>query len=127
MAKAFWGYHVMIDCSGLQCPIDKLNNVDYIKDFVKEMLQETDMKAWGEPMIARLTEEDGVFPESLSGYTVCQLLHTSNMTMHLCDLTGQLFFDLFSCKSFCNQKVIKVIDKFFSPTTSRVNFLTREP
>jgi S-adenosylmethionine/arginine decarboxylase-like enzyme len=85
----------------------------------------TEMKAWGECHVMRLTEADGEFPDELSGYTVVQLLHTSNLTMHVCDKAGSLYFDLFSCKKFDNDKAVDVLQKYFQPQSVRVSFLTR--
>jgi S-adenosylmethionine/arginine decarboxylase-like enzyme len=121
----FWGYHLMLDCKELSCEFDLLNDEQYLRDFVKEMLVATDMKPWGEPLIARLTDDDGTFPDALSGFTVVQLLHTSNLTLHICDLTRTLYFDLFSCKRFSQEKAIDVIKKFFDPQGVRVTYLTR--
>ena len=125
MTKHFWGYHLMLDCSELSCDEHLLNDIDYLKQFVKAMLVATDMKPWGEPTIARLTEDDGEFPDCLSGYTVVQLLHTSNMTLHICDLAKTLYFDLFSCKKFSQEGATEVINKFFSPKAIRTSYLTR--
>jgi S-adenosylmethionine/arginine decarboxylase-like enzyme len=121
----FWGYHLIIDASGLKCPVDDMNDITYLKAFIKDMLEAVDMTAWGEPMIMRLTEKDGDFPDHLSGYTIVQLLHTSNMTVHLCDKVGTLYFDLFSCKCFNNDDAINIIKSYFQPESIRVNFLTR--
>lgn len=121
----FWGYHLMIDASGLECEEYDLNNTQYLLEFVREILVKTDMRAWGEPMVQHLTEADGEFPDSLSGYTIVQLLHTSNMTLHVCDKVKTLYFDLFSCKQFDNDSVKESIVKYFKPASCRINFVTR--
>jgi S-adenosylmethionine decarboxylase len=122
----FWGYHLMLDCSGLQIDEKHMNDKEYLKEFVSEMLAETNMQAWGPPLIERLEEKDGVFPDSLSGYTVVQLLHTSNMCLHLCDKVRTLYFDLFSCKQFSIEKATDVVKKYFVPESVRTNYLTRQ-
>ncbi len=127
MAAPFWGYHLMVDCSGLEKDTDTLNDVEHVKAFMRELLEVAGMTAWGEPVIARLKPEDGDFPDGLSGTTCVQLLHTSNACLHLCDLTKKLFFDLFSCKAFDQAAVVGVVEKYFAPGRTRINFLTREP
>ena len=122
-----WGTHIMIDASGLECGEDKLNDVEYLKSFVKDMLEAVKMEKWGDPIIRRLTKEDGVFPDHLSGFTVVQTLHTSSMTiMHVCDKANSLYFDLFSCAPYSNDVVVDVLKRYFQPTSMRVNFLTRQ-
>lgn len=124
--NGFWGYHLMLDCGGLKCNDLCLNDTSYLKQFVLDILDATEMKAWGEPIIAQLTESDGEFPDCLSGFTVIQLLHTSNMTLHICDKVKTLYFDLFSCKQFKTDNVFKVVDKYFNPSSVRVNYITRQ-
>jgi S-adenosylmethionine/arginine decarboxylase-like enzyme len=126
-SSSFWGYHLMVDCGELGVSAEALNDVERIKAFMRELLDVAGMRAWGEPVLARLTPEDGEFPDGLSGYTCVQLLHTSNACLHLCDLTKKLFFDLFSCKAFDQAAVVGVVEKYFAPGRTRVNFLTREP
>lgn len=123
----FWGYHLMVDCGGLQLSEEKLNDQEHLLAFVENVLVVSDMKPWGVPIVMRLTEKDGEFPDSLSGWTIIQLLHTSNMTLHVCDKAKTLFFDLFSCKQFSNDKVIEIVEQYFDPARTRVNFLTRDP
>jgi S-adenosylmethionine decarboxylase len=118
-----WGYHLMLDCGNLECDIELLNDKDYLIKFVEAILETTQMKAWGEPVIERLG--DDCIPE-LSGYTVVQLLHTSNMCLHVCDKIKTLYFDLFSCKKFDCDKAQKVVEDFFKPQSVRTSFLTRQ-
>jgi len=120
-----FGYHIMVDCSDIQCDIELLNNKDYLKSFIKDMLKATDMTAWGSPVLQRLTVDEG-FPEHLSGYSIVQLIHTSSLTVHICDLSKTLYFDLFSCKSFKNEDVLDVIDLYFKPLHHKLNFITRQ-
>jgi len=122
----FWGYHLMVDAGKLQCPVDRLNDVTYLKRFISDLLKAVDMKAWGEPVIMRLTEKDGEFPDNLSGYTCIQALHTSSCTLHICDKVGSLYFDLFSCRRFDNAVAVAVLQEYFQPDSVRVNYLTRQ-
>lgn len=124
MNKHF-GFHIMIDASGLKCDKQLLNDEYYLDMFLTEMLQRVGMTAWGEPVMMRLQEKDG-FPKHLSGYSIVQLIHTSSLTVHICDEEGTLYFDLFSCKSFKNDDVIDVVLKYFKPQHYRLNFITRQ-
>lgn len=115
----------MLDCSSLKVPKSLLNDEDYLKYFIADVLKASDMTAWGDPVLMRLREEDG-HPKHLSGYSIVQLIHTSSLTVHICDETKQLYFDLFSCKPFKNEDIVIVLKNYFDPKSIKVSYLTRQ-
>ena len=114
--SAYWGYHLMLDCSGCT-GIDSKEN---IYNFVKELVERIDMTAHGEPIIEYLLPGD---PKQ--GYSLMQLITTSNICGHFMELDGTAYFDVFSCKDFEPSTVRQVVDEYFAPNRTRVNFLTR--
>lgn len=64
------------------------------------------------------------FPDK-AGLTAIQIIVTSTIVAHFIDSTGDLYLDVFSCKTFENNDVINTVNEFFSPTKIRSNFLTR--
>lgn len=117
MMSAYWGYHLMLDCSG--CNAGIASRVT-IYNFIKELVKEIDMTAHGEPIIEYLLPGD---PKQ--GFSLMQLITTSNICGHFMELDGTAYFDVFSCKEFENKTVIEVVKKYFDPKKTRVNFLTR--
>jgi len=113
----YFGYHTMLDCSGCN---DGIANRDTIYAFVKDLIQQIDMTAFGEPIIEYLCEGD---PKQ--GYSLLQLITTSNITGHFLELNGTAYFDVFSCKEYNPEVVKAVITKYFAPHKMRVNFITR--
>ena len=111
-----FGYHLMLDCSGCS----NINSRDNIYNFSKEMIKRIDMTAHGEPIIEYLLEGD---PKQ--GYSLMQLITTSNISAHFMELDGTAYFDIFSCKHFEIDIAKSVVDEFFTPKIMRVNFLTR--
>lgn len=114
----YWGYHLMLDCSG--CDIAAVSSREVIYDFVKELIKEIDMVAHGEPIIEHLLPGD---PKQ--GFSLMQLITTSNICGHFMELDGTAYFDVFSCKVFDPNTVVKVVDKYFKPGRTRVNYITR--
>lgn len=114
---SYWGYHLMLDCSGCN---DNVANRDQIYKFVKELVKKIDMVAHGEPIIEHLLPGD---PKQ--GYSLMQLITTSNICAHFMELDGTAYFDIFSCKEFDINKAKKIVEKYFSPKKMRVNFITR--
>jgi S-adenosylmethionine/arginine decarboxylase-like enzyme len=111
-----WGYHLMLDCSGCERIDSKAN----IHTFVKELVPHIGMIPHGEPTIEYLLEGD---PKQ--GYSLMQLITTSNITGHFMELDGTAYFDVFSCKTFSPDEAVAMVKKYFNPKRIRVNFLTR--
>jgi S-adenosylmethionine/arginine decarboxylase-like enzyme len=123
MYNKFWGYHLMLDCSG--CKVEGgIGSRDAIYNFIKELVDAIDMEAHGEPIIEYLLPGD---PKQ--GYSLLQLITTSNICGHFMDQpdqNGTAYFDVFSCKVYNQQTVIDVVNKYFEPKKMRVNFITRD-
>lgn len=114
---AYFGYHLMLDCSGCEA----IDSYDDIYKFIKELVPAIDMIAHGEPVIEYLLPGD---PKQ--GYSLMQLITTSNICAHFMELDGTAYFDIFSCKEFDVEKAKEIVHKYFVPTKMRVNFITRD-
>jgi len=115
----YWGYHLMLDCSG--CDIEKISDRANIYNFTKDLVQRIDMIAHGEPIIEHLLPG-----ESKQGYSLVQLITTSNICAHFMEMDGTAYFDVFSCKEFDIEIVKGVVSQYFNPKKMRVNFITRQ-
>ena len=115
----YWGYHLLLDCGG--SPRELITDGDNIYKFVKELVAAIDMKAYGEPLLKHFAEHD---PDK-AGYSLVQLIETSNITGHFVDKDGSVYLDVFSCKPFSNEDAIKVVQKYFKPKNIRMHFITR--
>ena len=78
------------------------------------------MTAHGEPVIEYL-----LLGDPNQGYSLMQLITTSNICGHFMELNGTAYFDVFSCKQFDLGVVQDVVRDYFSPAKIRVNFITR--
>ena len=105
MAK--WGYALALD-AGKCCPA-AIRSRPMIYQFSKRLVTEIDMKAYGEPLIQHFGEGNK------AGYTLVQLIETSNITAHFCEQDNALFLDIFSCKPYDIETAIKVVKDFFEP------------
>ena len=112
----YWGYHLMLDCSGCV----NIDNKENIYHFIKDLVQRIDMTAHGEPIIEHLLPGD---PKQ--GYSLMQLITTSNICAHFMELDGTAYFDVFSCKEFNIDTAKQVVDEYFKPKKMRVNYITR--
>ena len=115
----YFGYHLMLDCSG--CSKIGLEDKEHIYNWIKELVSAIEMEADGEPIIKYLLPGD---PKQ--GYSLMQLITTSNICAHFLDLNATAYFDVFSCKKFDTAIVYDMVERYFSPTKIRVNFITRD-
>ncbi len=109
MAKEqYWGYHLSIDC--YECEIPSIKNRDNIEKFTKQLVEDIDMIAYGEPQIIHFGEGDK------EGFTLIQLIETSNICAHFVNNTGNMYLDVFSCKEFEPEVVEELVKQYFKPS-----------
>ena len=77
------------------------------------------MKAFGSPQIVMFGEGNK------KGYTLVQLIETSNICAHFCEETNDFYLDVFSCKPFENDDVKRCVHKFFEPQTINEHYVQR--
>lgn len=118
--SSHWGYHAMYDCAA--CDIDKITNAENIKKFVKELVERIDMTAYGEPIVVHFAEHA---PEK-AGYSLIQLIETSNISGHFCDINGDAYIDIFSCKEYDVDDALEVINSYFNPKSVKKHFVYRD-
>jgi S-adenosylmethionine/arginine decarboxylase-like enzyme len=117
LAISYWGQHLVIDCTG--CNRKSITNPITIANFAKELVRRIEMVAYGEPQVVHFGDKE------LAGYTLIQLIETSNITAHFCDESGDAYIDVFSCKAFDNDVVKYSIEEYFSPATMYTRTLNR--
>ena len=117
---AYWGYHLILDCK--EGNLDQIQSKENIKLFVEELVAEIDMVAYGEPVIEHFATHDS----DKAGYSLVQLIETSSITGHFIDQNGDCYIDIFSCKQFDIKTAQSVVDKYFSPSQTKVTYLTRQ-
>lgn len=114
-----WGKHLIIDARG--CDIQRANDPEYIKHFTKELVRLIEMNPYGEPQVVHFA--DGT---DKAGWTVIQLIETSNIIGHFLDHNGDLYLDVFSCKEFSEHTVLSALKLFFSPGEMKHQVIWRD-
>jgi len=113
-----WGYHLILDAK--ECK-KNFNEPKILETFVVDLLKRINMNAWGTPWITHFAEK----PE-IAGWTVIQPLTTSSLTIHFLDINGDMYFDLFSCKTFDIEMVKSMIIEYFDPISMKDQYLVRQ-
>jgi S-adenosylmethionine/arginine decarboxylase-like enzyme len=114
----YWGYHLILDCSG--CDHDSITSAKNIETFTKTLVKDIDMVAYGEPQIVHFGDGDK------EGFTLIQLIETSNIAGHFVNENDSMYLDVFSCKQYDPQVVVDLVYKFFKPESIRPTYLTRQ-
>jgi len=102
-----WGIHSAFNIYKA-CP-KSIRCATNIYNFNKELVQKIDMKAFGEPQIVHFGSGNK------AGYTLTQLIETSNICAHFTEEDNNIYADIFSCKEFDPEKAKEIINKYFSP------------
>ena len=114
----YWGYHLMLDCAA--CDKDRIQDAAHITAFAKDLVKRIDMVAYGEPQVVNFGSGNK------AGYTLVQLIETSNICAHFCNDTGDVYFDVFSCKPFEPSTVEAIVTEYFLPANIISNFVLRD-
>lgn len=115
----YWGYHLMLDCS--ECDLASMTNADNVRFFVKDLVSSINMIAVGETWI----ERTAIGIPDKEGFSIYQLIVTSNISAHFVDEPRQIYLDVFSCKEFDQAIVKEVVVKYFNPYKIKTNFIIR--
>jgi S-adenosylmethionine/arginine decarboxylase-like enzyme len=102
---AAWGKHLVLDAAG--CSPHNIRSALVIDAFARDLVRRIDMVAYGPPQIVMFGTGNK------KGYTLVQLIETSNICAHFVEENNTMYLDVFSCKDF-NPAVVKeaVLDYF---------------
>jgi S-adenosylmethionine/arginine decarboxylase-like enzyme len=78
------------------------------------------MVAYGSPQIVHFGSD------GKAGYTLVQLIETSNICAHFVEENNSMYLDVFSCKDFDEQLVKETVEAFFGAQTMKMRVVTRQ-
>lgn len=117
MIKNIWGWSYSLNLG--RCNPALIRSSVNIYNFNNELVKKIKMTPYGEPSIIHFGEGNK------KGYTLVQLITTSNITAHFSEDTDSAFLDVFSCKEFNKDIVKEVVDKYFEPKEKEEFFFER--
>jgi S-adenosylmethionine/arginine decarboxylase-like enzyme len=113
-----WGYHLIVNAGN--CDPVALRSKATIGAFAKDLVKKIDMVAFGEPRIVMFGSGNK------KGYTLVQLIETSNITAHFVEETNDIYLDIFSCKAFKVRDALTCFRSYFKPAHVNTTFLKRQ-
>jgi len=113
-----WGQHLILDAH--QCRGLAIRSQPHIIAFSKKLVKAIDMVPYGDPWCERFG--DG----NKAGYTLVQLIMTSNIVAHFAEETNDMYLDVFSCKPFNPLVVTETVAEYFRPDDIIVRNMDRQ-
>ena len=102
----YYGKHLILTA---RCCNKKILDVEVIKKFMTTLTKRIHMVAYGDPVVARFGQGVEV------GISAVQLIETSAITIHTNDQSRDMYLDVFSCKTFDEEKAVEFVEETFSP------------
>jgi len=116
--KKSWGHHLVVN-AGLCDPV-ALRSKATITAFAKQLVKDIDMVAFGEPRVVMFGEGEK------RGYTLVQLIETSNIIAHFAEDQNDIYLDIFSCKPFNKAAALRLFRETFHPKNLDSTFMLRQ-
>lgn len=118
MNKTFWGLLTSINLH--ECNHDILRDGEAIKRYVTELCDLIEMKRYGPCHVVNFGEA-----EEVAGFSMFQMIETSNISGHFVNLTNRIFIDIFSCKAYNPEIACRFTQDFFKAKEYTSNTLYR--
>lgn len=109
-----WGLAVSIDLKN--CDLEKMEDADYIKNFVRELCSLIGMKRYGETTVVNFGEN-----ERVAGFSMTQLIETSLISAHFANASKAIYLDVFSCKEYPPYKVAEFAKERFLASDYKIS------
>jgi S-adenosylmethionine/arginine decarboxylase-like enzyme len=100
-----WGKHLILDAA--DCSPKMIGSEVVVANFARSLVKRIDMVPFGNPQVVMFGSG------SKKGYTLVQLIETSNITAHFVEENNSMYLDVFSCKDFDPQVVEEAVKEFF--------------
>ena len=113
-----WGKHLVLDAA--RCAPRLIRDPRVIDNFARTLVKRIDMVPYGDPQVVLFGSGNK------KGYTLVQLIETSNITAHFVEENNSMYLDVFSCKDFEPSIVQETVDEFFDAKRFKSTVLLRQ-
>lgn len=118
MDRTPWGMELQLDL--YDCDADLIRDAKAIKKFVRQLCKKIEMKRFGTCKVVNFGED-----ERVAGFSMTQLIETSLISAHFRNENNTTYLNVFSCKEYDVEKVVKFAMKFFKAKDYTKNFTIR--
>lgn len=119
-----FGTLMIFDCIDVN---EHLNNRYSLDVFIDEIVNYMKMKKIGRPAVEWFEDNDFNRERDLIGYSYCQIISLSSITIHCCSLSRRMYIDIFTCCKVNDvlianiQDIIKLLFKPRIINSSQIN------
>jgi len=113
-----WGKHLILDAAG--CSPKMIGCSTVITNFAKDLVKRIDMVPYGSPQVVMFGSGNK------KGYTLIQLIETSNIAAHFVEENNSMYLDVFSCKDFDPDVVKEAVHEYFDAQMFRTKVMLRQ-
>lgn len=103
-----------------KCLPSTIRSKKLIQCFSHDLVSKIDMVPYGKPRVVMFGSGNK------KGYTLVQLIETSNITCHFVEETNDMYLDVFSCKAFDREDVWDVVHNYFEPIQYDMKMVVRQ-
>ena len=118
-ADAPWGWHLALNL--YQCDPASIRSKEVIEKYIIDLCELIEMRRFGDPVVVDFGDDPIV-----TGYSMFQLIETSNLAGHFANQSNAAYLDIFSCKKFDPNAAAKFSAKVFGAKTAQGVFLHRD-
>lgn len=112
-----WGKVALLDLH--MCNPVMIRTESALTKFVDELVEFIDMEKYLDPLVKYFGEGNK------KGFTVVQLIHTSNVTIHVREENNRVYLDIFSCKDYDEEAVKQFCMQKFSAYDATLTVVLR--
>ena len=117
-AREIWGLLTSMDVEG--CDPALIRSAEAIREYTFRLCQLIKMRPFGECHVVHFGEQ-----EKVAGFSMFQLIETSNISGHFANATNTAYIDIFSCRMYDPQVAVEFTKEFFKGTSYRVHVTER--
>ena len=114
-----WGWHLVLNL--YDCNSALIESKEVIERFAIELCDLIDMRRFGDPVIVNFGDNPDV-----TGYSMFQLIETSNIAGHFANKSRAAYLDIFSCKQFNPQLAAEFTTRAFEAQSMTGVFINRD-
>lgn len=103
------------------CNPEPIRSGNLILEFIDKLCVLIDMKKYGKPFLERFAEHS----EIAAGYSVAQMIETSQIAGHFSEYWNNAYLNIFSCKPFDSQVAQNFAKEFFGAKKVKAKLLIR--
>lgn len=122
-----FGSLLIFDCK--ECKSIYLNDKKILQYYIDELINIMNMKKIGNTTFEYFEPTEFNIEKDLVGYSITQIISMSSITIHICEGSGSVYIDIFTCCSINDDIIFKItnlINYVFNPTTINHKIIYRE-